>query len=80
MSPDAYHIPAQNADNPRMIHCYSLLLLAALAPTCLGGTPRPNIVLILADDLGYETVGSFGGTSYATPAGPQPIASFRSVR
>jgi len=31
-------------------------------------TNRPNIILILADDLGYETIGANGGTSYQTPA------------
>lgn len=29
---------------------------------------RPNIILMLADDLGYETTGANGGTSYQTPA------------
>lgn len=28
---------------------------------------KPNILLILADDLGYETIGANGGTSYKTP-------------
>ncbi len=28
---------------------------------------QPNIILILADDLGYECLGSYGGRSYATP-------------
>ncbi|MAJ51582.1 MAG: arylsulfatase [Flammeovirgaceae bacterium] len=27
----------------------------------------PNIILIMADDLGYETLGANGGTSYNTP-------------
>lgn len=31
-------------------------------------TKKPNIVLILADDLGYECVGPDGCTSYKTPA------------
>jgi arylsulfatase A-like enzyme len=28
---------------------------------------RPNVVLIMADDLGYETVGCYGGHAYGTP-------------
>jgi len=42
-------------------------------PTSVGraGAPgrggKPNIVLIMADDLGYETIGANGGTSYKTP-------------
>lgn len=28
---------------------------------------RPNVILIMADDLGYETVQANGGTSYQTP-------------
>ena len=28
---------------------------------------QPNIILILADDLGVETIGSYGGESYKTP-------------
>lgn len=28
---------------------------------------KPNVILIMADDLGYETLGCNGGTSYKTP-------------
>ena len=28
---------------------------------------KPNVVLIMSDDLGYEVIGANGGTSYATP-------------
>jgi arylsulfatase A len=30
-------------------------------------TDRPNILLIMADDVGRETLGCYGGTSYKTP-------------
>lgn len=42
----------------------AVLLAAALSAA---GAKRPNIVLIMADDLGYETLGANGGTSYKTP-------------
>lgn len=36
---------------------------------------RPNVVLILADDLGYETIGANGCTDYKTPALDQMAAT-----
>ena len=29
---------------------------------------RPNVILIMADDIGYESYGAFGGTSYRLPS------------
>jgi arylsulfatase A len=48
-----------------------LASLPALSTLRASGQPaanqKPNIILIMADDLGYECLGCYGGTSYRTP-------------
>ena len=41
--------------------------MAAQRNTRQQAATRPNIILIMADDQGYETVAANGGTSYKTP-------------
>ena len=45
-----------------------VVALGWLTPAAYAADPPPNIILILADDFGYECVGADGGTSYRTPA------------
>lgn len=51
-----------------IIACLGLALPFAAGGSAAGaGRPRPNIILILADDFGYECLGANGGQSYRTP-------------
>ena len=43
-----------------------LLVVCSTCGTALAA-PRPNVVLVMLDDYGYECVGANGGTSYQTP-------------
>ena len=58
------------------------LLLAVLAASCLSGqaegNERPNIIVILTDDMGYSDLGCFGG-EIETP-NPEPRTSIPSQR
>jgi len=44
-----------------------LFTISFLYLTTFAVGDKPNIILIMADDLGFETIGCFGNTSYKTP-------------
>ncbi len=44
-----------------------LMAIMLLAGSCGNRTEKPNILLILADDVGREMFSSYGGSSYHTP-------------
>ena len=44
-----------------------VLCAVAVSPAGSAAPERPNVLLILADDLGAECLGSYGSTSYKTP-------------
>ncbi len=45
----------------------AILACGLLTADLVAEDNRPNLILIMADDLGYETLGANGGTSYKTP-------------
>ena len=46
---------------------FGFVFAAALFPSLCKAAERPNVILIMADDFGYECVTANGGESYKTP-------------
>ncbi|WP_404477997.1 arylsulfatase [Novosphingobium sp. BL-52-GroH] len=62
---DAAHIPGSRIALT-VIACLASACSPKPAPQAAIALPRPNVVVILADDLGYSDIGAFGG-EIATP-------------
>jgi arylsulfatase A len=50
-----------------IVALFALVLVAGLPGSAGGAERKPNVVLILIDDFGYECVTANGGESYKTP-------------
>lgn len=51
----------------RTLHCLIIVLSLCVASIATGAQRKPNIVFILADDLGWTDVGCMGSKYYETP-------------
>lgn len=43
------------------------MLMSIMIPDMAQGVDRPNVIVIMADDLGAEALGCYGSTVYTTP-------------
>ena len=51
----------------KIITVYLLTILISFTQNLKAQSTKPNVIVILVDDFGYECVQAYGGTSYATP-------------
>ncbi|MCK5134913.1 MAG: sulfatase-like hydrolase/transferase [Bacteroidales bacterium] len=51
----------------KLMNIIPILIIGYLNFGCSGNNPKPNIIFILADDLGYSQLGCYGSNYYQTP-------------
>lgn len=50
-----------------LVFCTALASLVNVAHAAEGGAKPPNVLIIVADDMGYTDIGAFGGSDIHTP-------------
>ena len=50
----------------KLFFCFTTLLVFFITQQ-LQASEKPNVILILCDDVGFECFGSYGSQEYATP-------------
>ena len=65
----AWNTNQRRGISTRQITCLSVTscIVFSFVLTSSWGSEKPNLLLILADDLGVETLGCYGGRTYETP-------------
>ncbi len=64
---DRYHSPGDKATSAVMAVVAIIAMAVDIKQVRADQAPRPNIILIMADDIGYECITANGGESYQTP-------------
>lgn len=67
IEPFRTQVGGQQLDGPSVFQTLALLMACVLCVVTEAAEHAPNIILIMADDMGYESLGCNGGTSYETP-------------
>ena len=61
-------LPRTNTYRTMKMHSFLIPILTFIASlSANGATPKPNVIIVFCDDLGYADIGPFGSKTHATP-------------